>query len=251
MRQIVVALLWLENQDFFVVIIVQLLSHVWLLAKPHGPQHTSLLCPPLSPGVRSNSCPLSWWCYPTISSSATPFSFCLQSFLVSGSFPISWLFTSGGQSIRASASASVLPMNIQSWFPLGLTDFISLQSYGLLRVFSSTTVQKHQFFALSLLYGPTLKSICDYWKNIVLTIRTLAGKVMSLVFNTLSSCIGSGCHSFSSKEQGSFHLMAAVTTCRTPWYMTKLEPGLPNDKAFVLSPQLCIFLEVPRGELSH
>ena len=205
----------------------------------------------LSPGVCSNSCSLSWWCYLTISSSATPFSFCLQSFLVSGSFPISWIFASGGRSIRASASASVLPMNIQSWFPLGLTDFISLQSYGLSRVFSSTTIQKHQFFALSLLYGPTLKSICDYWKNIVLTIWTLAGKVMSLVFNTLSSCIGSGCPSFSSKEQASFNLMAAVTTCRTPWYMTKLEPGLPNDKAFVLSPQLCIFLEGSRGELSH
>ena len=113
---------------------------------PHGLQHISLLCPPLSPRVCSNSCSLSWWCYLTISSSATPFSFCLQSFPPSGSFPISCLFTSGGQSIRASASASVLPMNIQSWFPLGLTDFISLQSYGVSRVFSSTAIQKHQFF---------------------------------------------------------------------------------------------------------
>ena len=92
---------------------------------PHGLQHDRLPCPSLSPGVCSNSCPLSWWCYLTISSSATLFSFCLQSFPASGSFTMSQLFTSGGQSIGA--SASVLPMNIQNWFPLGLTGLIILQ----------------------------------------------------------------------------------------------------------------------------
>ena len=96
------------------------------LCDPHGPQHTRIPCLSLSPGACSISCPLSWWCSPTISSSVAPFSSCSQSFPVSGSFPVNWLFTSGGQSIRASASASVLPMNIQSWFPLGWTGLISL-----------------------------------------------------------------------------------------------------------------------------
>ena len=114
--------------------------------QPHGRQHTKLLCPLLSPWVCSHSCPLSWWCSLTISFSATLFSSCLQSFPASGSFPVSQLFTPGGQSIGASASASVLPVNIQSWFPLGLTGLISLLSKGLSRVFSSTTIQKHQFF---------------------------------------------------------------------------------------------------------
>ena len=97
-----------------------------------------------------NSCPLNWWCYLTISSSAASFSFCLQSFPASGSFPMNWLFTSGGQRIGASASASVLPTNIQDWFPLGWTGLISLLSKGLSRVFSNTTVQKHQFFGAQL-----------------------------------------------------------------------------------------------------
>ena len=112
----------------------------------HKLQHTRLPCPPLSPGVCSQSCPLSQWCHPTISSSVTPFSSCPQSFPESGSFPKSWLFTSGGRSIGA--SASVFPMNIQSWFPLGWTGLISLTSKGLSRVFSNTTVQKHQFFGI-------------------------------------------------------------------------------------------------------
>ena len=98
----------------------------------------------------SNSCPSSRWCHPAISSSVIPFSSCLQSFPASGSFPMSQLFTSGGQSIGASASASVLPMNIHDWFPLGLTDLISLQSKGFSRVFCNTTVQKHQFFGTQL-----------------------------------------------------------------------------------------------------
>ena len=112
---------------------------------PTGLQHTRLPCPSLSPRVCSNSCPSSWWCHPTISSSVTPFSSCPQSFPASGSFPVSQVFASGGQSSGASASASVLPMNIQDWFSLGSTGWISLQSKGLSRVFSSTTVQKHLF----------------------------------------------------------------------------------------------------------
>ena len=113
---------------------------------PHELQHTRLSCPSSTPGAWSNTCPLSPWCYPTISSSVVPFSSCLQSFPVSGSFPVSQLFASGDQSIGVSASASVLQMNIQDWFPLGLTGWISLQSKGLSRVFSNTTVQKCQFF---------------------------------------------------------------------------------------------------------
>jgi len=117
---------------------------------PHGLQHARPPCPSPTPRVHSNSCPLSWWCHPTISSSVIPFSSCLQSFLASGSFQMSQLFASGGQSIGVSASPSVLPMNIQNWFPLGLTGWISLQSKGLSRVFSNTTVQKHQFFSAQL-----------------------------------------------------------------------------------------------------
>ena len=107
---------------------------------PHGLQHVRPPCPSPSPRVYSNSCPLSRWCHPTISSSVVPFSSRLQSFPASGSFPMSQFFTSGGQSIRVSASASVLPMYVQNWFPLGWTGLISLQSKGLSRVFSNTTV---------------------------------------------------------------------------------------------------------------
>ena len=115
---------------------------------PHGLQYTRLPCPSPIPGVYSNSCPLSQWCHPTILSSVVPFSSCLQSFPASGSFPVNQFFASGGQSIGVSASASVFPMNIQDWFPLGLTSLMSLQSKGLSRVFSNVTVQKHQFFGI-------------------------------------------------------------------------------------------------------
>ena len=111
---------------------------------PHGQQYTRLPCPSPTPGVYSNSCPSSQWCHPTISSPEVPFSSCPQSFPASGSFQMSQLFTSGGQSIGVSAS-TVLPMNIQDWFPLGWTCWISLQLKGLSRVFYNTTVQKHQF----------------------------------------------------------------------------------------------------------
>ena len=117
---------------------------------PHGLQHVRLPCPSPTPGVYSNSCPSSWWCHPTIWSSVIPFSSWPQSFLASGSFPMSQFFTSGGQSIGVSALASFLPKNIQGWSPLGWTGWSSLQSKGLLRVFSNTTVQKHQFFGSQL-----------------------------------------------------------------------------------------------------
>ena len=115
--------------------------------QPHEPQHARPPCPWPTPGVHPNSCPLSWWYHPTISSSVMPLSSCPQSLPASGSFQMSQLFASGGQSIGVAASTSVLPMNTQDWFPLGWTDWISLQSKGLSTVFSNTTVQKHQFFS--------------------------------------------------------------------------------------------------------
>ena len=118
--------------------------------QPHGLQHASLPCPSPTPEVYSNSCPLSRWCHPTISCFVVPISSRLQSFPASGSFPMSQLFPSGGQTIGVSASTSVLPMNIQDWFPLGWTGWISLQSKGLSRVFSNTTVRRHQFFGAQL-----------------------------------------------------------------------------------------------------
>ena len=124
-------------------------AQLCLTLRPCGLKHTRLPSP--SPGVCSNSCPLSQWCHPIILSSVTPFSSCLQSFLSSGSLPMIQLFASGGQSIEA--SASVLPMNIQGWFPLGLTGLISLQSQGLSRGFSSTTMRVHQMLGQNLKKG--------------------------------------------------------------------------------------------------
>ena len=118
--------------------------------RPHGLQHTRPPCPSPTSGVYSNSCSLSWWCHPAISSSVLPFSSCPQSFPTSGSFPVSQLFASSGQSIEVSASTSVLPMNTQDWSPLECTGWTSLQSKGLSRIFLNTTVQKHQFFITQL-----------------------------------------------------------------------------------------------------
>ena len=147
---------------------------------PHGLQHTSLLCP-LSPGAWSNSCPFRWWCHPTISSSVAPLSSCLQSFPSPGSFPMSQFFVSGGQSIGA--SASVLLMNIQGWFPLGLTGLISLLSKGLF----NSLLQHHNSKALilqcSAFFMPTLTSVHDYWKNHSFNYTDLYQQVMSLLFN--------------------------------------------------------------------
>ena len=142
------------------------------------------ICPSPTPGAYPNLCPLSWWCHPTISSSVTPFSSDLQSFPASGSFHMSQHFTLGGQSIGVSASASVLPMNIQDWFPLGLAGRISLQSKGLSRVFSNTTVQKHQFFGAQL-WNPHLTT----GKTIALTRQIFVGKAMFLFFNMLSRLV--------------------------------------------------------------
>ena len=127
---------------------------------PHGLQHARLPCPSTIPGACSNSCPLSRWCHPIILSSVVPFSSRLQSFPASGSFQMSQFFTSGGPSIGASASASVPPMNIQDWFLLGWTGWISSQSKWLSRVFSNTTVQKHQFFGTQ----TSLDSASDFFK---------------------------------------------------------------------------------------
>ena len=144
---------------------VQSLRCVQLFATPWITQHARPPCPSPTPGVYSNSCPSSQWCHPTILSSAVPLSSCLQSFPVSGSFPMSQLFTWGGQSIGVSASASVLLMNTQDLSPSGWTGWISLQSKGLSRVFSKSLLNcfpKSNSSVLSLLYSPTLTSIHDY-----------------------------------------------------------------------------------------
>ena len=130
--------------------------------RPHEPQHARPPCPSPTAGVYRNPCPLSRWCHPT---SVIPFSSCPQSFPASGSFPMSQLLASGGQSFGVSASTSILPMNTQDWTPLEWTGWISLQSKGLSRVFSNTTVQKHQFFGAQVFSQPTLTSIHDHWKN--------------------------------------------------------------------------------------
>ena len=142
-----------------------------------------------TPRAYSNSCPSSRWCHPTISSSVVPFSTCLQSFLAAGAFQMSHFFTSGGQHTGVSASASILPMNIQDWFPLGWTVWISLQSKGLSRVFSNTTIQQHQFFGTQL--SLQSNSHIHIWllENIALTRWTFVGKVMSLLFNMLSRLV--------------------------------------------------------------
>ena len=133
--------------------------------QPHGLQHARLPSPSPTPRACSNSCPSSQWCHPTISSSVVPFSSCPQSFPASGSFPWNQFFSSGGWIIGVSASASVLPMNAQDWFPLGWTGWISLQSKGLSRFFSNTIVRSVNYLVLNLLYIPTLTFMHYYWKN--------------------------------------------------------------------------------------
>ena len=173
--------------------------------QPRGLQHARPPCPSPTPRVYSNSCPLNQWCLLTISSSVIFFSSCLQSFPESGSFPVSPFLASGGQSIGASASASVFPLNIQGWFPLGWTGWISLKSKGLSRVFSSTTTCRHHFFGAQPFLLSKLR-ICTWLleKTIALTIWTFVGKVKSLLFNILPRFV---------KEQVSFNFnfMAAVT----------------------------------------
>ena len=176
--------------------------------RPHGLQHARLPCPSKTHRVYSNSCPLSWWCHPTISSSAVPFSSRLQSFLASGSFQMSQFFPSGGQSIGASASASVLPMNIQDWFPLGLTQWISLQSTGLSSLLqhhsSKASIFQHSAFCIVQLSHPYMTTR----KTIALTRWTFVGKVMFLLFNTLSRLV----ITFLPRSK-CLNFMAAVTIC--------------------------------------
>ena len=136
--------------------------------RPHESQHARPPCPSPTPGVYPNSCPLSWWCHPAISSSLIPFSSCPQSLPASESFPMSQLFAWGGKSIGVSASASVLPMNTQDWFPLVWTGWISLQSKALSRVFAAWQLKSINSSALSFLHSPTLTSIHDQWKNHIL-----------------------------------------------------------------------------------
>ena len=157
---------------------------------PHGLQHARLPCPSPTPEACSNSCSSSQWCHPTISSSVVPFSSCPQSFPASGSFPMSQFFASGGQRNGVSASASVFPMSIQDWFSLGLTGLISLQSKGLSRLFSNTTVQKHQFFSTQLFFIVELSHpYTTTGKTIALTRWTFVSKVMPVLFNMLSRLV--------------------------------------------------------------
>ena len=153
--------------------------------RPHGLQHARLPCPSLSLRVCADICPLSQWCHPSTSSSATPLSSCPQSFPASRSFPMSPFLASGGQRIGASASASILPMNIQDWFPLGWTGLISLQSKGLSRVFSNTSskasILQHSAFLVVQFSHPHMIG-----KNHSFDSMTFVSKVMSLLFNMLS-----------------------------------------------------------------
>ena len=151
--------------------------------QPHELQQTRLPCASQSPGACSDSCPLSQWCHPTISSSTIPFSSCLQSFPESESLPMSRLFTSGGQNIGAPASASVLPMNIQGWFPLGLTGLISLQSKRLSRVLQHHNSKASVLWCLAFFIAQLSHPYMTTGKTIALTRRTFVGKVMSLLFN--------------------------------------------------------------------
>ena len=147
---------------------------------PHGPQNARPPCP-LSPRVCLNSCSLSWWYHPTISSSVTPFS-CPQSFPASRSFLLSWLFASGGQSIKASASATVLPMNIQGLFSLGLTGLISLLPKGISRVFyNNTIIWKNQYFNIQPCYGPTLTSVQNFRSYLIFVALFIISKILFLI----------------------------------------------------------------------
>ena len=156
---------------------------------PHELQHGSLPCPSPTPRACLNSCPSSRWCHPTVSTSVVPFSSSLQSFPASGSFPRSQFFVSGGHRIGALPSASVLPMHIQGWFPLGLIGLIFLLCKGLSGVFSNTAVQKHQFFGVQSPLWSNSHLFMTTGKAIALTKWTFVGKVISLLFNMLSRFI--------------------------------------------------------------
>ena len=191
-----------------VLAVVQSISPVQLSATPWTAAHQALLSSAVSRSLLKLTS-IESWCYLTLSFSVAPFSFCLQSFPASGSLPMSWLFTSGGQSIGVSASASVLPMSTQGWFPLGLTDLISLQSKGLSRAVSSTSL-KASVLRYSALFMVQLSHLSiTTGRTIALTIQTFVGKVRSLLFNTLSGFVVALsrfvtlCHSFV-KDQNVF-----------------------------------------------
>ena len=199
--------------------------------QPHGLQHTRFPCPSPTPGACANSCPSSLWCHLTISSSVIPFSSSLQSFQASGSFQMSQFFTSDGQNIGGSASASVLPMNIQDWFPLGWTGWISLQSKGLSRVFSSTTVQKHQFFGTQL--SLESNSHIHTWlleKIIALTRWTFVGKVISLLFNMLSRLVTA----FFPRSK-----CLLISWLQSPSAMILEPKKIKSDTVSIVSPTIC------------
>ena len=191
---------------------------------PHEWQHARPPCPSPTPGAYSNSCPSSRWCHPAISSSVAPFSSSPLSLPASGSFPVSQLFTWGGQSIGVSASASVLPMNPKDWSPLGWTGWISLQSKGLSRVFSNTTVQKHQFFTVQLSH-PYMTT----GKTIALTRRTFVGKVMSLFFNMLSRLV-------ITLLPRSKHLLISWLQSKSPSAVILEPPKMKSDTVSTVSP---------------
>ena len=157
--------------------------------RPHEPQNTRPPCPSPAPGVYPDSCPLSCWYHPTISSSVVPFSSCPQSFPASGSFQMNQPFASGGQNTGVSVSTSVLPMNTQDLSPLGWTGWISLKSKGLSIVFSNTTVQKHQFFSAQLSLYSNSNPYMTTGKTIDLSRWTLVDKKMSLLFIMLSRLV--------------------------------------------------------------
>ena len=184
---------------------------------PHGLQRARLPCPSPSPGAYSNSCPLSLWCHPNILSSVL-FSSCLQSVPASGSFLMSQHFALGGQSIEASSSASVLLMNIQDWFPLGLTGWISLQSKGLSRVFSNTTVKSMSFSALRFM-AQLSHPYMTTRKMIALSRWTFVGKVMSQLFNMLSRLV----IAFLSRSK---HLLISWLQLHLQWFWSPRKQSL-------------------------
>ena len=187
--------IWRINHALFVVHSASVSNS----SQPHRLKHASFPCPSPSPRVCPSSCPLNQWCHPAISSSVTLFSY-LQSSLASGSFPVSWLLASGGQSIGA--STSVLPMNIRGWFPLGLTGLVSLQSKGLSRVFFSTTVWKCQFFDTQPSLWSNSHPYMTTGKIIALTRRTFVGKVMCLLFNIWENETNVSCQKARQPEGG-------------------------------------------------
>ena len=198
--------------------------------RPHELQHSRPPCPSPTPGVHPNPYPLSQWCHPTISSSVIPFSSCPQSFPASGSFPMSQLFASGGQSIGVSASTSVLPMNTKDWSPLAWTGWTSLQSKGLSRVFSKTTVQKYQFYGAQLSSQSNSHPYMTTGKTIALTRQTFVGKVMSLLFNMPSRLV----ITFLPRSK---HIL--ISWLKSPSAVILEPPKIKSDIVSTVSPSIC------------